>query len=644
MSTLQYLDESGGLVSYNYVEWKLLNDWLSTLNTNNKVGEEPPKGVNRGKIIEELEDRRTKSTSGIKERFLMKGLARIDRGYGLDWRLYENDHGYTHFEELLIYQPKEWRNQAREYLFEFYFDVERKSLNSIRSFEWVTICETNEHTIPIHMWSPILVVLFHPAMKRSTRYQPVNFLLAHGVSNPLPFLDKLINYIVDDVEDLSNLNEKNEKDLGVMLTNVSTYYPDLWGKSQLSLSLMESFRQALSPLDYFFHFQEGVQSYDRETLVQIGKNTGVHRLSLMKELDFAQIVGQRAAKHSIREEVVTHFWNRSKNKDDIASNFSQPLSMIFAGPSGNGKTELAVWLSKLLNKPEDDAFHKVDCGQLKKGGELFGYAGAYQGSKEGSALNNFISRMASNTNSIGVVLLDEIEKADKSVIYGLYQVLDKGEWTNKQLEDGRAQTEVITCRNIIFIMTTNAADTLIDTYTGKHQDLYTGDMDDLEDTLDEFSSQILSKLQTTFPFTAAFVGRISKVIPFLPMARGHDDFAEEPLLQEMKTVAKLIIEREEEAVTGGREDICMKVGISPVVKDQMANTIVRNSIPQAGVRGIQKVARDKVSKKLMHKCVLEKKKGGIGNGSSLTFSVDKDQDRIRFRENVNSCGSFAIGE
>ena len=457
-------------------------------------------------------------------------------------------------------------------------------------------------------------------------------------------MDKLINYIVDDVEDLSNLNEKNEKDLGVMLTNVSTYYPDLWGKSQLSLSLMESFRQALSPLDYFFHFQEGVQSYDRETLVQIGKNTGVHRLSLMKELDFAQIVGQRAAKHSIREEVVTHFWNRSKNKDDIASNFSQPLSMIFAGPSGNGKTELAVWLSKLLNKPEDDAFHKVDCGQLKKGGELFGYAGAYQGSKEGSALNNFISRMASNTNSIGVVLLDEIEKADKSVIYGLYQVLDKGEWTNKQLEDGRAQTEVITCRNIIFIMTTNAADTLIDTYTGKHQDLYTGDMDDLEDTLDEFSSQILSKLQTTFPFTAAFVGRISKVIPFLPMARGHDDFAEEPLLQEMKTVAKLIIEREEEAVTGGREDICMKVGISPVVKDQMANTIVRNSIPQAGVRGIQKVARDKVSKKLMHKCVLEKKKGGIGNGSSLTFSVDKDQDRIRFRENVNSCGSFAIGE
>ncbi len=33
--------------------------------------------------------------------------------------------------------------------------------------------------------------------------------------------------------------------------------------------------------------------------------------------------------------------------------------MIFAGPSGNGKTALAGVLSELLNKPADEAFHKV---------------------------------------------------------------------------------------------------------------------------------------------------------------------------------------------------------------------------------------------------------------------------------------------
>jgi len=58
--------------------------------------------------------------------------------------------------------------------------------------------------------------------------------------------------------------------------------------------------------------------------------------------------------------------------------------------------------------------------------EIFGMSGAYHGSKQGSALNNFVVRMSSEPRSIGVVLLDEIEKAHQEVITSLYQVLDKG--------------------------------------------------------------------------------------------------------------------------------------------------------------------------------------------------------------------------
>ena len=68
--------------------------------------------------------------------------------------------------------------------------------------------------------------------------------------------------------------------------------------------------------------------------------------------------------------------------------------MIFAGPIGNGKTELAVGLSKLLNKPDEDAFHQVDCGKIINDRELFGMSGSFFGSEEGSILNNIISRMA----------------------------------------------------------------------------------------------------------------------------------------------------------------------------------------------------------------------------------------------------------
>eukprot|EP00550_Attheya_septentrionalis_P010615 CAMPEP_0198306876 /NCGR_PEP_ID=MMETSP1449-20131203/58635_1 /TAXON_ID=420275 /ORGANISM="Attheya septentrionalis, Strain CCMP2084" /LENGTH=656 /DNA_ID=CAMNT_0044009437 /DNA_START=2430 /DNA_END=4400 /DNA_ORIENTATION=- len=642
MSTLEYLD-SDGRVSYSYVNWKLLNNWLSSVNSNGEVGATPPSGVNRGKIIEELEERCKKSDHGIAN-LIVRGVARIDRGFGQDWRDFENDEGYTHLEELLIYQPTEWRKQAREYLYQFKFDLERKSFNRPRKTEWTAKIEETEHTFSIYMYSPILAVIFHPKLKRSTRYEPINFLLAYGVSDPLPLLYKWINYVVGHRGDGNNpvtlVQDEKKAETDVTFDELEAYAKNT-DQNKLSLAISEKMKLELSPLDYFFHFQRGVQSSCIDVLGDIGNTIGVPRLWLMKELDFSLVVGQRAAKHTIREEVVNHFWNRSNNKNEMCSDFSQPLSMIFAGPSGNGKTELAVWLSNLLNRPNEDAFHKVDCGKITTGNELFGMSGAYIGSAEGSALNNFISRIASEPESIGVVLLDEIEKAEKCVIHGLYQVLDKGEWTNKRLEKGAAQTEVISCRNIIFIMTTNAADSLITDYAAKHHDMYTSDMDDLEDAVDDLSFKVGRKLQITNPFTDAFIGRVGKLIPFLPMGSSNSNNPE-PLLGEMKVIAKLIIEREVEKITGGRKDLKMGVIISPETKDQMADNIVKHSIPESGVRGIQKFAREKVTKKLMSKCVLEKKKGGVGNGSILTFSADSQ--KIRFREDINGSGRFLSEE
>ena len=96
-------------------------------------------------------------------------------------------------------------------------------------------------------------------------------------------------------------------------------------------------------------------------------------------------------------------------------------------------------------------------------------------------------------------------------------------------------------------------------------------------------------LQYRHPFTEAFIGRIGKVVPFLPM--GNEKDKPEPLLKETITVAKFLIEREEENVTGGRNDIEMKVLISPETKENMARIITRRAIQGSGVRGIQKEVR-----------------------------------------------------
>jgi hypothetical protein len=126
--TLDYLDPDG-TVNYTYVPWGTLHFWLTVLNGFPQSQIELPIGVNRGKVIDELESRRPK-TSGVVA--LGARLVGRDLGYGTDWREYENDQGYTHLEELLVYQPSEWRKQAREYMFVYKFDLGRVSSNEKR--------------------------------------------------------------------------------------------------------------------------------------------------------------------------------------------------------------------------------------------------------------------------------------------------------------------------------------------------------------------------------------------------------------------------------------------------------------------------------------------------------------------------------
>jgi ATP-dependent Clp protease ATP-binding subunit ClpA len=83
-------------------------------------------------------------------------------------------------------------------------------------------------------------------------------------------------------------------------------------------------------------------------------------------------------------------------------------------------------------------------------------------------------------------------------------VIDKGEWTNKKLSQGKGgQTETISCQNILFIMTTNAADRFISDAARSAPQLYTStSVDELEDLQSSVEKTIRQKLQSTHPFTA----------------------------------------------------------------------------------------------------------------------------------------------
>lgn len=580
MASLEYLDEEG-TVNFLFVPWKLLNNWLSELNGNPHV-HELRDGVNRGKVIEELQNRKHQSSTFMEVVF--------SRGYGKDWLEYENEQGYTHFEELLIYQPKDWRKQAREYLFRYSCNLERESPSEVEDVRRVRVTlavHNRQQTIDIVMSKPSLVVLFHPEMKNSRRHEPLNFLLAYGVKDPIPSLPGL--------EDAT-----------------------------ISALLRE-----ISPLDYYFFFKENVQSYGLATLRGISRQVKHPRLTLIKELDFMKVVGQRMAKHIIRQEVVNHLWKRVEEGTMCPQR--QPLSMIFAGPSGNGKTEMARELAELMNAPDKNAFLKVDCGKLQHSTEIFGLSGAYQGAQEGSALNNFVLRMASEPDMLGIVLLDEIEKAHQDVIHGLYQVFDKGEWTNKKLERGRSQTITIPCHNLIFIMTTNAADLHVCDYAAEKQ-VHSLVADDLEDTTYDVERRIRTVLQHRYPFTGAFIGRISRVVPFFPMASGDLD---EGLLQgEMMVIAKLFIEREQERLNMNGM-FMVDQSVSAKEKHKMARMIVAQSNPESGVRSIQNGIEAHMGKKMRHLLLVEK--GGIRSGAEVRYWANESEKKIGF--NIDKSGT-----
>lgn len=308
--------------------------------------------------------------------------------------------------------------------------------------------------------------------------------------------------------------------------------------------------------------------------------------------------------------------------------------MIFAGPSGNGKTELAMWLAKLMNKPADlEYFIKVDCGKLSDASELFGMSGAYQGAKEGSVLNNFVLRMSSEPDAIGIVLLDEIEKASQGVIHGLYQVIDKGEWTNKRLGRG-LQTETIACRNLIFVMTTNARDAHIESYASTHEEMYTAVGEELEDLGDELEGRLRNVLRYHHPFTDAIIGRIGRIVPFLQMARGDPEL-QHSLLGEAMTVAKLLIERQQDKYSCSTTAQVHQL-VSAKTKHRMARIIVKDAIPEAGVRSIQKLVEAKMGDHMVHTLLLEK--SGIQEGSKVGYYAKEEDKKIDFRTKLGGVG------
>jgi ATP-dependent Clp protease ATP-binding subunit ClpA len=166
-------------------------------------------------------------------------------------------------------------------------------------------------------------------------------------------------------------------------------------------------------------------------------------LDRFKELEAhlsGRVVGQREAIAAVTRHLRV-------NKGPLKENFSRPDAvMLFLGPTGVGKTELAKVLAEFLFGDENRMV-RVDMSEFRDGAisvdKLIGMPRGIVGSERGGILTNRVK-----DNPYSLVLLDEMEKASQEVLNLFLQVFDEG-W----LTDGRGRRVYFS--DTVIVMTSN---------------------------------------------------------------------------------------------------------------------------------------------------------------------------------------------
>ena len=223
------------------------------------------------------------------------------------------------------------------------------------------------------------------------------------------------------------------------------------------------------------------------------------------ELSVGEVAELRGLEDRIKEkikgqdEAVSAVVRAVKRKRAGVSYRKSPVSMIFAGPTGVGKTELVKVLSNDLFK-QPESLIRLDMSEFMEKHSVSRIIGAppgYVGYDEAGQLTEKIHR-----RPYSVILFDEIEKAHPDVLNILLQVLDDGVITD-------AQGRQINFENTVIVMTTNAGSETSTAISGFAEDRATHDKSRVEKALLSF-------------LRPEFINRIDEIVVFRHLDK--DDF------------------------------------------------------------------------------------------------------------------------
>jgi ATP-dependent Clp protease ATP-binding subunit ClpE len=295
----------------------------------------------------------------------------------------------------------------------------------------------------------------------------------------------------------------------------------------------------------------------------------------LEERIHERVIGQSEAVDKVAQAI-------RRGRADITTR-KRPVSFIFAGPTGVGKTELVKTIAEVMFDNEE-ALIRLDMSEYMEKhsvSKLIGSPPGYVGYDEAGQLTEKVRR-----RPYSVILLDEIEKAHPEVFNMFLQVLDDG-----RIADSHGK--IINFENTIIIMTTNAGTE----FSSGSMGFGASDEVKLSDNVEKSLKQ---------HFRPEFLNRIDETVTFKMLTKDELRQIIDLLLKDIRT--KLSEKGAEFIITDGAKEVILNKGydvkygarplkraIQTLVEDKLARLSLTGQIQSGSVVTVDADGENEVS-------------------------------------------------